>query len=69
MTTLQKLRERRMMTQKELAKASGVTQQAISAIESGKNKFPRIITLYQLARALRCTVDDLIDDDPMKKAQ
>jgi cysteinyl-tRNA synthetase len=54
---------------KELAKASGVTQQAISAIESGKNKFPRVITLYQLARALRCTVDDLIDDDPLRKAE
>lgn len=61
MILLQKMRERRRLTQEELAKASGVTQQAISAIESGKNKSPRVDTLYFLAEALKCTVDDLIE--------
>ena len=62
MTPLQRMREKRRMTQKELATASGVTQQAISAIESKRNKSPRASTLLQLSRALRCMVDDLIDE-------
>lgn len=61
MSKLQELRERRRLTQAELAKASGVTQQAISNIETGKRKSPGADTLYKLACALRCTVDDLID--------
>ena len=60
MVILQKMRERRKMTQEELSKASGIKQQTISAIESGKNKYPRVDTLYALAKALKCTVDDLI---------
>lgn len=63
MVILQKMRERRKMTQEELSKASGIKQQTISAIESGKNKYPRVDTLYALAKALKCTVDDLILDE------
>lgn len=63
MVILQKMRERRKMTQEELSKASGIKQQTISAIESGKNKYPRVDTLYALAKALKCTVDDLIVDE------
>ena len=62
MVILQKMRERRKLTQEELSRASGIKQQTISAIESGKNKCPRVDTLYALAKALKCTVDDLIDD-------
>ena len=63
MVILQKMRERRKMTQEELSKASGIKQQTISAIESGKNKYPRVDTLYALAKALKCTVDDLIVEE------
>ena len=63
MVILQKMRERRKLTQEELSKASGIKQQTISAIESGKNKYPRVDTLYALAKALKCTVDDLIVDE------
>lgn len=63
MVTLRKMRERRKLTQEELSKASGVKQQTISAIESGKNKHPQIDTLFYLAKALRCTVDDLIEEE------
>ena len=70
MIKLQEYRERRRMSQEQLATASGVTQQAISAIESGKNKSPRILTMYALANALRCTVDDLIsEEEPERKAE
>lgn len=60
---LQKMREKRKMTQEELSKASGVKQQTISAIESKKNKAPRADTLYFLAKALKCTTDDLIEEE------
>lgn len=63
MVILQKMRERRKLTQEELAQASGIKQQTISAIESGKNKYPRVDTLYALAKALKCTVDDLIVEE------
>lgn len=61
MSKLQDFRESRHLTQAELAKASGVTQQAISNIETGKRKRPSGDTLYKLARALHCMVDDLIE--------
>lgn len=63
MVILQKMRERRKLTQEELSTASGIKQQTISAIESGKNKYPRVDTLYALAKALKCTVDDLIVEE------
>lgn len=63
MVVLRKMRERRKLTQEELSRASGVKQQTISAIESGRNKHPQIDTLYYLAQALRCTVDDLIEEE------
>lgn len=63
MVILQKMRERRKLTQEELSQASGIKQQTISAIESGKNKYPRVDTLYALAKALKCTVDDLIVEE------
>lgn len=66
---LEEYRTRRRLTQKQLSDSSGVPQPMISQIETEYVKNPTVGTLYQLARALRCTVDDLIDDDPMKKAQ
>ncbi|MCR4886271.1 MAG: helix-turn-helix domain-containing protein [Clostridiales bacterium] len=63
MIQLQAMREKRKLTQAQLAVASGVTQQAISAIETGERPNPGIITLHKLATALKCTVDDLIETD------
>jgi Predicted transcriptional regulators len=65
---VQKMREKRKLTQEALSARSGVKQQTISAIESGKNKNPRIDTLYLLARALHCTVDDLIEEENTRGA-
>ncbi len=61
MVKLKEMRERRQLTQAELAAKSGVTQQAISKIESCNRKNPSISTMYKLANALRCTVDDLLN--------
>lgn len=57
---LEEYRTKRGMSQGELSKRSGVPQPMISEIETGTVKAPRVTTLYKLAEALRCTVDDLI---------
>ena len=53
-------REKRGLSQNQLAKMSGVPQSVISDIESGKTKAPRIDTLMAIAAALGMTVNELI---------
>lgn len=65
--TLEKMRTKRKMSQKELSRVSGVPQPMISEIERGLVVFPRVDTLYKLAQALKCTVDDLIEADETGK--
>ena len=60
---LKKMREKRGWNQAELSRRSGVPQPMISEIETSEVKFPRVDTLYKLAQALRCMVDDLIVTD------
>jgi transcriptional regulator with XRE-family HTH domain len=51
MRTLRRIRENRELTQEELAKRAGVTQNSLSKIETGERK-PRDGTLEKLAKAL-----------------
>lgn len=46
------------MTQVELAKVVGLTQSAISMIESGERQ-PSLAIMLRIASALGCTVEDL----------
>ena len=55
-------RERAHLTQRMLAAQSGVSQQAISAIESG-GRSPSETTMKLLCDALGCTVSELIGDE------
>lgn len=64
---LEDYRTRRKYTQAELSRISGVPQAMISEIETGSVKAPRITTLWKLANALKCTVDDLIEPDDDRK--
>ena len=57
---LREVRESRRLSQAELSRISGVPQPQISMIEGGKVPAPQIDTLYSLAEAMHCTVDDLI---------
>jgi len=63
MVLLRQYREKRHMTQQQLAVKSGVSQQAISAIEAGSRNNPGVETLYLLCCALKCTIDDLYVPD------
>ena len=67
---LKEFMDKRRMNQRELSDASGVPQAMISQIVTGDVKNPTIKTLYKLAVALKCTVDDLVVYDfPIRKAE
>lgn len=62
---IKNLRMKRGLSQADLSRRSHVPQPLISEIESGVKQYPRINTLYKLAQALRCSVDDfIVDEDP-----
>ena len=61
--TLEAMRKRRGLNQRQLADKSGVPQPMISMIERGVVLNPRVDTMRKLAVALKCTVDDLVADD------
>lgn len=63
---LEEVRNKRKMNQRQLSDASGVPQPMISQIETGDVKNPTVGTLFKLAGALKCTVDDLISEEEAK---
>ena len=60
--TVRQLREQRKLTQAELAEASGVSRLTIIKMETGKLKNARSQTLFAIAKALGCRIDDLFFD-------
>ena len=59
MILLKQKREEKGLSQPELARLSGVSQQSISQIENGSNRNPGILTMIGLAIALECELRDL----------
>ena len=64
---VEEYRKKRKLTQAQLAKLSGVPQPMISMIESKSVPNPTIGTIYKLALAMKCTTDDLIEEEPAKR--
>lgn len=58
---VKRVRQRRGMTQRELARRSGLSPMYISRLERDHFKRPRKITIHQLRLALK---DDLVDSAP-----
>lgn len=58
---LKRKRKQARLTQLQLAEISGVSQQAISFIENGRNT-PSEGTMRLLATALNCTVSELLGE-------
>ena len=54
------------LTQKDLEEGSGVTQSMISKVEAGTAKNVSIDVLRKLAKALNCSVIDLLTDTDKK---
>lgn len=57
--SIKKMRQKRGLTQKQLADRLGVKQSNISRWESGAFK-PNAATLKKMAAVLNCRIDDLI---------
>lgn len=65
-TRLHEWREKRGMTQAELAAKSGVSLRSLQNYEQGKNPLNKAAAeqVYRIARALRCAVEDLLETTP-----
>ena len=59
MVYIEKRRRDLGMRQVELAEKVGMTQGAISMIENGE-RTPSVSALVEIAKALKCSVDDLL---------
>jgi XRE family transcriptional regulator of biofilm formation len=60
-TVLRALRERRVMTQEQVAKRAGVTKFYVSQLETGLRKNPSLPALRRLAKALGVKVTALLE--------
>ena len=58
---LKAIRTARGLTQVELAKKLKVKQPFVAAIENGVKANPSLDLLRRLARALRCTISELVE--------
>lgn len=58
---LKELRNRKCLTQNEIAISIGVSQNTVSQWENG-DRLPRVDKLLLLAEILECSIDDLLDD-------
>ena len=63
MSNLKQIRQRLKMSQAELSERSGVNVRMIQHYEQGVKDINKAqaITVYRLAEALKCTVEDLIE--------
>ena len=60
---IKEIRKEKGITQKELAEKLGVTPQAVSQCEKNDVMKFKHSTLVNIAEALECSVDDLVDFD------
>ncbi|RWD50808.1 MAG: helix-turn-helix transcriptional regulator [Mesorhizobium sp.] len=59
---VQRIRQKKRLTQEQLAEISGFSQQYISGLEKGRRN-PTIVTIYELASALDVSHMDLVRPD------
>ena len=57
---IKEIREKHGISQNGLAKKIGVSQSALSDIENGKTKNPRIDTIMKIADALKVPIETLV---------
>ncbi|MFC2006406.1 helix-turn-helix transcriptional regulator [Chloroflexota bacterium] len=65
MTTLKKLRLKKLLSQEKLAKLSGVSRTTIVAIEN-RQHLPQPLTIQKLANALEVDPTEIDDHDRVK---
>lgn len=57
---IREIREKKGISQNRLAKIVGVSQSALSDIESGKTKNPRFSTIMKIAKALNVSIETIM---------
>lgn len=57
MNKLKEIRVKHYLSQEQLAKISGITEQTIVSIEKGRRK-PQFVTIHKLANALNVKPDE-----------
>lgn len=64
MSKLKDIRKGRNMTQVQLAESSGVNLRTLQDYEQGSKDINKVagITLYKLAQALECKIEDLLEE-------
>ena len=67
MLIIEQKRTEKGMSQVALSRLSGVKQSVISDIENGKTRNPGIETVLSLAKALGCSLNDLVRNDDDRK--
>lgn len=60
---LSRIRKERGLTQEQLAERSGLSQQYLSGLESGRRN-PTVVTLFEIASALGVSHVELVNPDP-----
>ena len=63
---MRKWREKRGLTQLELARRSGISQVTISALEIGRNSGGNLDTIELLADALGLSIDEYVGHEVIK---
>lgn len=64
--TMRMWREKRGLTQPELARLSGISQVTISALEIGRNSGGNLDTIELLADALGLSIDEYVGHEVIK---
>jgi transcriptional regulator with XRE-family HTH domain len=59
---VKRIRERKGLTQEQLAELAGFSQQYLSSLEQGRRN-PTIITIYELAQALSVSHIELVQQE------
>lgn len=60
---IKEIRDKKRMTQDELAKKSGVSRVTISGLENGTERTTTTKTLQRIARALEVSLDQIFFDE------
>lgn len=61
MNRIRELRQKKQLTQEELARLLGVDRSSVAKWETGSNS-PRMDKLLLLAKFLECSLDDLVQE-------
>lgn len=64
MSNLANIRRKKMLSQNDLVKISGISRSLITKYESGEKNINKaaVETVFKIATALKCNVEDLIEE-------